>query len=82
MDQELAARLEQDSEFHSRLLHFCLHRVKASERFFSARHPTWREMERLYRFFREPDDSDQEVAAQSLTQGVKKITIPDRKSVV
>jgi hypothetical protein len=65
-----------DSLLHRVLLDYCNSRIKSSERYWTQRHPSWRESENLHRAFRVPDKSDQQTSLDPETEGVTKIVVP------
>ncbi len=67
----------EESEVHSSMLDFCSRRLKAARRYWSQRHPAWQEAERLIRAYRNPDKSDIRTESQSMTEGVRKIVVPE-----
>jgi hypothetical protein len=77
MRPEVYEQLSQEnSELHRNVLPYAKRRLEYSERFWSQSHEPWRDAERLYRAFREPDESDIKTRRQSLTKGVQKIVVP------
>lgn len=77
MDPQVRAALEQqDSRLHQKLLDYGRRRIEAAENRWSQRHDRYRESERLYRAFRNPDAQDQNTRDDELTQGVEKIVVP------
>jgi hypothetical protein len=67
---------KESSPFHDRMRSYASRRIQASQQFMAQRYDRWREAERLYRSFRDPDQGDLEVSAQGITLGVKKIVVP------
>lgn len=65
-----------DSLLQRVLSDYAMTRIRASERYWSQRHPAWRESENLHRAFRTPDKSDQQTALDPDTEGVTKIVVP------
>lgn len=78
MSPDIARQLAggQPSGLHQKLLDFARRRIEAAERRWSQRHDRYRESERLYRAFREPDETDRSTRETTLTQGVEKIVVP------
>lgn len=67
----------ENSETHRRVLDFVKRRIVAARRFWSSRFPAWQEAENLYRAYRVEDDSDIRTAAVPMTEGVRKIVVPE-----
>lgn len=73
---------EPRSELQTRLVAWGRRRVEAAERRWSERYDAYREAERLYRAFREPDSQDNQTKQDRLTEGVEKIVVPYSYAVI
>jgi hypothetical protein len=71
-----AAFAEERSTLQDRLVPFLRARLDASTDHWERRYDRWREAERLYRAYRDPDQQDRKTRESKLTEGVEKIVVP------
>lgn len=67
---------QEETEFHERVLTWSKRRLEHSARANTQRGPAFDQAEELYRSFRDPDETDDEVASQPMTLGTRKIVVP------